>query len=123
MIQLMSKSSVDPGFINRLPLGLAAPLREAARTCQLSPPSEWPLAAYRAIGRNDLATCATDAPDMLFNDGYRTVKDYIVRCRRAIKSVVFFFSFNTYRIHRGLVVLPVTSSLKLDLPALGRLTI
>jgi len=71
-------STLEPDFIDRLPLGIAAPLREAARTCQLSPPNNWPLAAYRIIGRNDLVACVIDAPDDLFNDGYRTVKDYIV---------------------------------------------
>jgi len=76
-IHLMVNSPINP---SRLPLGIAAPLREAARTCQLSPPGDWSLAAYRAIGRNDLAASATDSPDILFNDGYRTVKDYIVSC-------------------------------------------
>jgi anaphase-promoting complex subunit 1 len=78
-IHLMVYSPIEPDFVDRLPLGIAAPIREAARTCQLSPPFNWSLTAYRTIGRNDLAACATDAPDILFNDGYRTVKDYIVR--------------------------------------------
>lgn len=77
-IHLMVTSNMGLEFLNNLPLGIAAPLREAARTCQLSPPGDWPLAAYRAIGRNDLAACASDAPDMLFSDGYRPVKDFIV---------------------------------------------
>ena len=77
-IHWMVNSSIEPDFVDRLPLGIAAPIREAARTCQLSPPSNWSLAAYRTIGRNDLAACATDAPDILFNDGYRTLKEYIV---------------------------------------------
>jgi anaphase-promoting complex subunit 1 len=71
-------STLRPDFVDRLPLGIAAPLREAARTCQLSPPSRWSVAAYRAVGRNDIIACATDAPDNIFNDGYRTVKDYLV---------------------------------------------
>jgi anaphase-promoting complex subunit 1 len=79
-IHSIVKSHFGPGFINMLPIGIAAPLREAARTCQLFPPSDWSLVAYQAIGRNDLAASARDAPDMLFSDGYRTVKDYIV-CR------------------------------------------
>jgi anaphase-promoting complex subunit 1 len=64
--------------LERLPLGLAAPVREAARTCQLSPPADWTPAAYSMIGRNDLAATATKAPDLLFNDGYRAPKEYIV---------------------------------------------
>ena len=75
---LMVTSKLGPEFMNRLPIGLAAPLREAARTCQLAPPGDWPLAAYRAIGRNDLAASASDAPDLLYSDGYRPIKDFIV---------------------------------------------
>jgi anaphase-promoting complex subunit 1 len=74
----MVTSRLGPEFMSRLPIGLAAPLREAARTCQLSPPGDWPLAAYHAIGRNDLAASASDAPDLLFSDGYKQIKDFIV---------------------------------------------
>ncbi|KDR78406.1 hypothetical protein GALMADRAFT_224779 [Galerina marginata CBS 339.88] len=58
-----------------LPLGIAAPLRESARTCQLAPPVNWPLEAYRAIGRNDLAASATQNPDVFINDGYKSRKE------------------------------------------------
>jgi len=75
---LMVTSRLGSEFMNHLPIGLAAPLREAARTCQLAPPGDWPLTAYHAIGRNDLAASASDAPDLLFSDGYRPVKDFIV---------------------------------------------
>lgn len=79
----------DPAPSKRLPLGVAAPLREAARTCQLAPPGDWPLEIYRAIGRNDLAASATNAPDMLFNDRlYRPVKDYLVSSSAAIYNHV-----------------------------------
>lgn len=61
-----------------LSLGIAAPLREAARTCQLAPPGNWPLEAYKAIGRNDLAASATQNPDIFTNDGYTTRKEFIV---------------------------------------------
>lgn len=79
-LQMMIKAGLGIGFISNLPLGVAAPLREAARTCQLSPPAEWPVSAYKLIGRNDLAAGASSSPDILFNDGYKTAKDYIVRC-------------------------------------------
>jgi anaphase-promoting complex subunit 1 len=75
---LMVTSRLGPEFLDRLPIGLAAPLREAARTCQLAPPADWPLAAYSAIGRNDLAASAGDTLDMLFSDGYKTVKHFLV---------------------------------------------
>ncbi|KAG6812695.1 hypothetical protein H0H92_001324 [Tricholoma furcatifolium] len=74
---LMVNAGLGLEFLSRLPVGVAAPLREAARTCQLAPPGDWPLAAYRAIGRNDLAASAEDAQDMLFNDGYKPVKEFI----------------------------------------------
>ncbi|KAG6898030.1 hypothetical protein C0992_007026 [Termitomyces sp. T32_za158] len=73
----MVSANVKPEFLSRLPIGIAAPLREAARTCQLAPPGDWPLAAYRAIGRNDLAASADEAPDLLFSDGYKHVREFI----------------------------------------------
>ena len=77
-LQVLVKSGMGTGFIDNLPLGVASPIREATRTCQLSPPSEWPGPAYRVIGRNDLAAGASQTPDILFNDGYKSTKDYIV---------------------------------------------
>ncbi|KAG6853861.1 hypothetical protein C0991_000622 [Blastosporella zonata] len=82
-IFLMVNAKLGSEFLSRLPIGIAAPLREAARTCQLAPPGDWPLAAYRAIGRNDLAASADDAPEVLFSDGYKPVKEFInPTCRR-----------------------------------------
>jgi len=86
-VRLMVRSQLGRECINLLPLSMSTPLREAARSCQLSPPEGWPLTAYQAIGRNDLAACARDAPDMLFRDGYRTVKQYIVRLHLAVMVV------------------------------------
>ncbi|KAF4611458.1 hypothetical protein D9613_003815 [Agrocybe pediades] len=60
-----------------LPLGIAAPLREAARTCQLAPPGNWPLEAYRAIGRNDLAASSKHNPEVFISDGYKSRKEFI----------------------------------------------
>ncbi|KAJ6524495.1 hypothetical protein B0H19DRAFT_972018 [Mycena capillaripes] len=73
----MVELRIGPEFLNRLPLGVLSPIREAARTCQLAPPSDWPLEAYRVVGRNDVAASASQAPDLLFGDGYRSVKDFI----------------------------------------------
>ncbi|KAF8990247.1 hypothetical protein BDQ17DRAFT_1372131 [Cyathus striatus] len=83
-------SRCDVRFLDSLPLGIAAPLREAARTCQLSPPGNWPLEAYKAIGRNDLAASASDSHDIFFRDGYRSIKDYLnpSHSRRTIGEVV-----------------------------------
>ena len=71
-------SKVEVDLLNRVPLGMAAPIREAARTCQLAPPGNWPLEAYQIIGRNDLAASASEAPESLHNDSYRPIRDFIV---------------------------------------------
>ncbi|KAJ7631908.1 hypothetical protein DFH06DRAFT_1479779 [Mycena polygramma] len=73
----MVELRIGPEFLNRLPLGVLSPIREAARTCQLAPPSDWPLEAYRVVGRNDVAASASQAPDLLFGDGYKSVKEFI----------------------------------------------
>ena len=72
-----------------LPLGIAAPLREAARTCQLAPPGNWPLDAYRLIGRNDLATSATVNPDAFISKGYKPRKEYIVSIPISYRQISF----------------------------------
>ncbi|KAF8172820.1 hypothetical protein K438DRAFT_1981304 [Mycena galopus ATCC 62051] len=86
----MVELRIGPEFLNRLPLGVLSPIREAARTCQLAPPSDWPLEAYRVVGRNDVAASASQAPDLLFGDGYKTVKDFIdpSRSRSTIGDIV-----------------------------------
>ncbi|GLB44114.1 putative anaphase promoting complex subunit 1 [Lyophyllum shimeji] len=110
-VYLMVTERLGPEFLNRLPIGIAAPLREASRTCQLAPPGDWPLAAYRAIGRNDLAASANDAPDLLFSDGYKPVKEFInpSRPRRTIGEIV-----NEARASAGGEV-EVVSGVELDL--------
>jgi anaphase-promoting complex subunit 1 len=69
-IMRMVELHIGPEFLNRLPLGVLSPIREAARTCQLAPPSYWRLEAYCVIGRNDVAASASQAPELLFGDGY-----------------------------------------------------
>ncbi|KAJ3905724.1 hypothetical protein F5879DRAFT_1074098 [Lentinula edodes] len=68
-------------FIARLPLGIAAPLREAIRTCQLAPPLDWPQEAYKAISRDDVAASANPSPDMMLTNGYRSAKEYLTSSR------------------------------------------
>ncbi|KAG6820526.1 hypothetical protein H0H93_015697 [Arthromyces matolae] len=80
-MSFMVNSDLGPEFLSRLPVGIAAPIREASRTCQLSPPGDWPLAAYRAIGRNDLAASANDTANLLFSDGYKPPKEFVQRTR------------------------------------------
>ncbi|EAU87599.1 anaphase promoting complex subunit 1 [Coprinopsis cinerea okayama7 len=63
--------------IDMLPLGIAAPLREALRTCQMAPPAHWPLPSYSQIGRNDLAASASEDPEETFNEGYKPAKEFM----------------------------------------------
>jgi anaphase-promoting complex subunit 1 len=67
-------------FLERLPLGMAAPLREAMRTCQQAPPENWPANVYKAIGRNDLAASTQDLSTIVnqTDAGYRPKKEFIV---------------------------------------------
>ncbi|KAJ7817691.1 hypothetical protein B0H14DRAFT_3741685 [Mycena olivaceomarginata] len=51
----MVELHIGPEFLNWLPLGVLSPIREAARTCQLAPPSYWRLEAYCVVGHNDVA--------------------------------------------------------------------
>ncbi|TDL26792.1 hypothetical protein BD410DRAFT_741006 [Rickenella mellea] len=85
----MVKSGRSSDFLNLLPLGLSAPLREAARTCQLCPPPDWPVQAYEFVGRSDLSEGAVVNGDLIFDDGYRSVKDHLNRKtpRRSYQSL------------------------------------
>lgn len=77
-VKQMVITAISEDFIGRLPLGIAAPLREAIRTCQLAPPPDWPLEAYKAISRDDVAASAGSPPDLMLKNGYRSVKEYLV---------------------------------------------
>ncbi|KAI5119343.1 hypothetical protein M0805_004020 [Coniferiporia weirii] len=76
-VLMMAQGQYGLDFLSLLPLSIGAPLREAARTCQLGPPSDWPVSAYEFVGRNDLTESAKTSGDSVFNDGYRTVKDHL----------------------------------------------
>ena len=79
-VLMMTNEYVGKDLLNLLPLSIGIPLREAARTCQLGPPSEWPAVAYEFVGRNDLTESGKTNGDFMFNDGYRNVKDHLVGC-------------------------------------------
>jgi anaphase-promoting complex subunit 1 len=53
---------IQMGFTNEelddVPFGIAIPIREALRVCQMNPPSSWPVSAYTLLGRKDLAKMA-----------------------------------------------------------------
>lgn len=78
-------TSLESGsdFLGSLPLGLAGPMREIARTCQLHPGQDWHGAAYSFVGRNDLAEGLAmggkvRAEEEKRSAGYKPVKDYLV---------------------------------------------
>ncbi|KAI0074880.1 hypothetical protein K474DRAFT_1600790 [Panus rudis PR-1116 ss-1] len=76
MVKLGRWSGRDE-MLRHLPLSISAPLQEAARTCQLSPSGDWPREAFKLIGRNDLVKLVTDAPELVFDYGYRTRKEFL----------------------------------------------
>jgi anaphase-promoting complex subunit 1 len=76
---LMVKMRIGPEYLGKVQMGIAAPLREVARTCQLAPGHDWPAQAYEFIGRNDLSEGIHIHGDALPVAGYRTVKDFLVR--------------------------------------------
>lgn len=77
-VQVAVRNRVGQELLPGLQMGVQAPIREAARTCQFAPPGNWPAEAYAVIGRNDLAEGVSAPPDRLFNDGYKSVKEHLV---------------------------------------------
>ncbi|KAF9038341.1 hypothetical protein BDZ89DRAFT_1010783 [Hymenopellis radicata] len=69
-------------MLDTMSLGVAAPLREAIRTCQLAPPLDWPPDMYCAIGREDVAASASQKTDILVKDGFLGTKDFMGVNRR-----------------------------------------
>ena len=77
-LQAMVHASLSPHLIKSMALGIAAPIREACRTCQLSPSGEWGIPAYSLIGREDLAEVMYAPPELPSSRGYRPIRDFIV---------------------------------------------
>ncbi|KAI6022871.1 hypothetical protein BKA83DRAFT_463602 [Pisolithus microcarpus] len=77
-------------FLDSLPLGIAAPLREAIRTCQLSPPGNWRSEHYELVGRRDLAFSVAKVQPVHFQQGlYQSPETYVNSHRRVtISSLV-----------------------------------
>lgn len=48
--------------VEELAVGVASPIREALRACQLCPPGDWPTEAYILVGRSDLARMSEIRP-------------------------------------------------------------
>lgn len=77
-LQAMVRVAIGPHLIKCMALGIAAPLREACRTCQLSPSGEWSVPAYSLIGREDLAEVMNAPSDHPNTRGYRPIREFIV---------------------------------------------
>ncbi|EGN94861.1 hypothetical protein SERLA73DRAFT_114320 [Serpula lacrymans var. lacrymans S7.3] len=77
-------------FLDNLPLGVAAPLREAIRTCQLSPAMHWTSAHYELIGRRDLAfSVSPNAPDTSHNRMFPSPETYMsMRSKKTISELI-----------------------------------
>ncbi|KAI3624922.1 APC1 [Malassezia furfur] len=61
VVEAMLAVHWDAETLARLPPGLALPLHEALRTCQLDPPPAWPPAAYALVRRLDASAQAGGA--------------------------------------------------------------
>lgn len=77
-LQAMVRMGVTPHLIKCMALGIASPLREACRTCQLSPSGEWTVPAYSLIGREDLAEVMSSPTELPYTRGYRPIREFIV---------------------------------------------
>ncbi|KAL1742086.1 hypothetical protein HDZ31DRAFT_66307 [Schizophyllum fasciatum] len=80
-VLFMHSLKLPMAWVDSLPLGLAAPIREVLRTVQLAPPSGWSLDLWRYVGRNDLAASAGDNIKLLRSDGYATTKQLLQAAR------------------------------------------
>ncbi|KAH9830809.1 uncharacterized protein C8Q71DRAFT_716467 [Rhodofomes roseus] len=89
-LQAMVNVSINGHLIKCMALGIAAPLREACRTCQLSPSGEWSIPAYSLIGREDLAEVMNASTEPPYTRGYRPIKEFITPSvpRRTIREHV-----------------------------------
>lgn len=81
-MQAMVRLGLTNDDLDRMPPGLAQPIREALRTCQSLPSGDWSAAAYRLVLRPDLSQMVTgDASHMTSRDSFRQVDKHLVRER------------------------------------------
>lgn len=62
-VQQMYSRMHDLEWLNKLSVGISLPLREAIRGSFLYPPSDWPPALYRLVGRDDTANSVLQTHD------------------------------------------------------------
>ena len=94
LIDMVGTAKEGAAFLNSLPLGIAAPLREAVRTCQLSPPSHWRTEHYNLVGRHDLAfSIAGTQPEIPQRGISQSAETYMVRVRDSGRGAVAHLTF------------------------------
>jgi anaphase-promoting complex subunit 1 len=78
-VDMLGTAKKGTAFLNSLPLGIAAPIREVIRTCQLAPPSHWRTEHYDLIGRPDLAfSIAGTQPKLSQSGTSQSAETYMV---------------------------------------------
>ena len=77
-LRAIEDTGISLTILQYLSPGVAAPLREALRTAQLSPGGDWSISLYNLVGRNDLAEGFSANPAVFVNHGYRTVREVLV---------------------------------------------
>lgn len=77
-VKQLAMSGFSSDILGHISMGLTAPLKEALRSCQLSPPNDWPLFIYDFVGRKDLTASVKEFNDPIFYDGYRSMADRLV---------------------------------------------
>jgi hypothetical protein len=61
-VLVMASAGVSVHDVLSLPFGVAMPLLDAVHRCRSYPPTNWPVAAYALIGREDLVRVAHGSP-------------------------------------------------------------
>ncbi|KAF8515724.1 hypothetical protein BU17DRAFT_51474 [Hysterangium stoloniferum] len=78
-MHVMIRLGMTNDDLDRLPYGLAQPIREALRTCQTLPSGDWPAQAYQLILRPDLAQMTTgDVFHITSKDSFRQADKHLV---------------------------------------------
>lgn len=78
-LQVMVRLGFTNDDLDRLPYGIAQPIRESLRTCQSLPGQDWPAQAYHLVLRPDLAQMVSgDASHAPSRDNFRQVDKHFV---------------------------------------------
>ena len=96
-LQVMVLLGFTNDELDRLPYGIAQPIREALRTCQSLPGANWPAQAYQLALRPDLAQMVSgDANHAPSRDNFRQIGKHLVS-PAATDHLVFRFHLHYLR--------------------------